>query len=97
MVAEAPCRHRAGQRLTAQDTVVLMEDTYRAFVLDNTPRFKELFAHLLDNGEPLVFHCTAGKDRTGLAAALVLYALDVSESDIWHDYLLTNQLFKPSL
>ena len=84
----------AGQRLTAQDTMVLMEDTYRAFVLDNTPRFKQLFAHLLDNGEPLVFHCTAGKDRTGFAAALILQALGVSRALVMQDYLLSNDYFR---
>jgi protein-tyrosine phosphatase len=41
-----------------------------------------------------VFHCTAGKDRTGFAAALVLSALGVDRATIEHDYLLTNQLYK---
>ena len=53
-----------------------------------------MFEHLLERPDPLLFHCTAGKDRTGLAAALVLFALGVSETDIWQDYLLTNQLYK---
>ena len=43
---------------------------------------------------PLVFHCTAGKDRTGFAAALVLHALGASRNDILDDYLLTNQRLK---
>jgi protein-tyrosine phosphatase len=41
-----------------------------------------------------VFHCTAGKDRTGFAAALLLSALGVDRATIEHDYLLTNQLYK---
>ena len=49
--------------------------------------------HLLDHSTPLVFHCTAGKDRTGFAAALLLGALGVSRDDILHDYLLTNRLY----
>jgi len=84
----------AGCRITAHDTVQLMEQTYRAFVLDNSERFAELFAHLLESDAPLVFHCTAGKDRTGFAAALVLSALGVSRPQIMHDYLLTNDLFR---
>jgi protein-tyrosine phosphatase len=71
-----------------------MQTTYRDFVRVDSRRFAELFENLLAHADPLLFHCTAGKDRTGLAAALVLYALDVSESDIWRDYLLTNQLYK---
>lgn len=40
---------------------------------------------------PAVFHCTAGKDRTGLLAAMILSILDVDEEQIMADYLLTNQ------
>ena len=39
-----------------------------------------------------MFHCTAGKDRTGIAAALVLLALGVSRDVVQADYLLTNEL-----
>jgi len=81
----------AGYQLTASDVVVHMQDTYRGFVRHNTHRFAEFFAHLLASGEPTVFHCTAGKDRTGFAAALVLRALGVSEDDVMRDYLLTNE------
>ncbi len=84
----------AGRALTAQATVDLMEQTYRDFVLDNTPRFAELFGHLLENDTPLVFHCTAGKDRTGFAAALVLSALGVPRTVVVQDYLLTNDYYR---
>ncbi len=40
---------------------------------------------------PLLFHCTAGKDRTGFAAAVVLEALGVPRETIMEDYLLTNR------
>jgi len=50
--------------------------------------------HLLEQPTPQVFHCTAGKDRTGFAAALLLSALGVDRATIEHDYLLTNQLYK---
>ncbi len=86
-------RLELGQPLTAQDTVGLMQETYRAFVSDNSPRFAELFGHLLESDAPLVFHCTAGKDRTGFAAALILQALGVPRQVVMQDYLLTNALF----
>jgi protein-tyrosine phosphatase len=86
----------SGERLTAADTVALMQETYRNFVRSNTPRFAALFEHALAfNEAPLVFHCTAGKDRTGLAAALLLRALDVPQEDVMRDYLITNERFKP--
>lgn len=86
---------RTGHRLTAQDAVGLMQETYRGFVHDNAPRFAELFRLLLDGSNaPLVFHCTAGKDRTGFAAALILLALGVPRGVVMQDYLLTNSLYR---
>ncbi len=83
-----------GQQLSPEGTVSLMQETYRAFVNDNAPRFAGLFAHLLENDAPLVFHCTAGKDRTGFAAALILMALGVSRDVVMQDYLLTNDYYR---
>lgn len=87
---------QSGHELTAADVVEHMKDTYRSFVLHSTHRFAEFFAHLLESNEPTVFHCTAGKDRTGFAAALVLRALDVPQEDVMRDYLLTNERLRPT-
>ncbi len=84
----------AGKVLTPQATMALMEQTYRDFVLHNSPRFAELFGHLLEDDAPLVFHCTAGKDRTGFAAALILSALGVPRAVVMQDYLLTNAFYR---
>ena len=54
--------------------------------------FKELLS--LPEGKSLLFHCTQGKDRTGIAAMLILSALDVSEDTILRDYELTNAFNK---
>jgi protein-tyrosine phosphatase len=86
----------AGAPLTEADVVALMQDTYRGFVRHNTHRFAEFFGHLLESNEPTVFHCTAGKDRTGFAAALVLHALGASDEAVMQDYLLTNERLKPA-
>lgn len=83
-----------GQHITPQDAAQAMQVTYQGFVRQNSSRFAQLFAHLLAHDAPLVFHCTAGKDRTGLAAALILSALGVSQQDILQDYLLTNALYR---
>ena len=84
----------AGEALTAERTAELMCLTYRNFVLHNAPRFAEMFGHLLRSDEPLVFHCTAGKDRTGFAAALILEALGVPRATVMRDYLLTNEFYR---
>ncbi|WP_313075157.1 tyrosine-protein phosphatase [Melaminivora sp.] len=85
---------RSGQPVTASLAEQWMHETYRAFVADNAPQFAALFAHLLEEDTPLVFHCTAGKDRTGFAAALILLALGVPEDVVMQDYLLTNELYR---
>jgi len=55
-------------------------------------RYKPLFAELLqvNTDSAVLFHCTAGKDRTGIAAALILYALNVPEDKIMEDYLASD-------
>jgi len=87
----------AGHEVTADETIAYMQETYRNFVRKSTPRFAEFFGLLLESNEPTVFHCTAGKDRTGFAAALVLHALDVPREEVMRDYLLTNERFKPAV
>ena len=80
----------AGETLTVPVVQALMKDLYHTLVTDQAPRFAELFALLLQDDAPLVLHCTAGKDRTGVAAALILQALGVPRPVVLQDYLLTN-------
>ena len=84
-----------GQQLDEAATVGLMEDLYRAVVRQQSARLAEFFAHVLAAEQPLVFHCTAGKDRTGLAAALLLSALGVQPDLVMQDFMLTNRVFRP--
>lgn len=59
--------------------------------------YRKFFAILLANKDPnraVIFHCTAGKDRTGFGALLVLSALGVPLTTIKRDYLLTNITIK---
>ncbi len=83
-----------GGALTGTAVTGLMVDLYRGLVTDQASRFAELFDHLLQADGPLVLHCTAGKDRTGVAVALILLALGVSREDVMADYLLSNELYK---
>ncbi|GGH52310.1 protein-tyrosine-phosphatase [Comamonas phosphati] len=94
VVQRAQAMLEAGDGLTPGKTEELMHDTYRSFVQVYGPRFAQFFTLLQQGDAPLVFHCTAGKDRTGWAAALLLTALGVDEEQIMQDYLLTNSLFK---
>ena len=80
--------------LSSSDALDIMRESYRGYVKLNTHSFRELFAHLLDDEVPVVIHCTAGKDRTGFACALILHALGVPEKTIAEDYLLTNSYYR---
>src|ERR1700761_4007405 len=80
--------------LSSADALEIMRDSYRGYVRQNTHNFRKLFAHILEDDAPLVIHCTAGKDRTGFACALILHALGVPQDVIAEDYLLTNRFYK---
>lgn len=68
-----------------------MQNAYRAFVTENTAEWAAMFRRIArPENVPTVVHCTAGKDRTGFASALVLSALGVPEHTVFEDYLLTN-------
>ena len=94
VVAALRARLATGAALSSTDALEVMRDSYRNYVRQNTPSFRALFAHLVDDHAPLVIHCTAGKDRTGFACALILHALDVPDDLISEDYLLTNRFYR---
>jgi protein-tyrosine phosphatase len=94
VVAALRARGASGVTLSSADALEVMRDSYRNYVRCNTRSFRTLFAHLLEDCAPLVIHCTAGKDRTGFACALILHALGVPDEIIAEDYLLTNRLYR---
>ena len=60
------------------------------------PRYRELFSLLKDKANtPLIFHCSAGKDRTGVASALILHALGAGEETIMEDYSYSTENLRP--
>ena len=94
VVAALRARLAEGAVLSSADALEVMRDSYRNYVRYNTPSFRALFAHLIEDRAPLVIHCTAGKDRTGFACALILHALGVPDDLIGEDYLLTNRFYR---
>jgi len=94
VVAALRARLAGGAPLASADALDVMRDSYRNYVRYSTPSFRALFAHLLEDRAPLVIHCTAGKDRTGFACALILHALGVPDDLIAEDYLLTNRFYR---
>ncbi len=73
----------------------IMLEGYARVVLDqNAAAFARIFHHLKDeNSLPAIIHCTAGKDRAGMATAILLIALGVPEEIVIQDYSLSNLYF----
>lgn len=80
----------------AQEAVVkVMVEMYRRFVADAATRaaFAAALGLITEHaarGVPVLFHCTAGKDRTGWLAAVLLSALGADRETVFADYLLTH-------
>ena len=69
---------------------------YRTLVTERLPIWRSVFDTVLEtDGAPLLFHCTAGKDRTGFLAASLLKFLDVDDATVFADFELTNVVRKP--
>jgi protein-tyrosine phosphatase len=76
------------------DSIQLYIETYTQYATQFTPDFQQFIHEILEmNGQPVLFHCAAGKDRTGFAAAILMRLLGVPMETIRFDYLLSNQLF----
>jgi len=69
-----------------------MCDLYRKIPSLFQRQYAALFDKLAGGDLPLVFNCSAGKDRTGMAAALLLSSLGVSREQIMADYVLTDSV-----
>ncbi|GID09383.1 tyrosine-protein phosphatase [Actinocatenispora rupis] len=74
-----------------------MTDMYRWFVSDEgaRDRFGALLRRIADaGGTPLLYHCTAGKDRTGWTTAVLLTLLGVDRDTVYEDYLASNPIVR---
>jgi protein-tyrosine phosphatase len=81
---------------TAQAIRAMMIGAYQRLPFEQAPSYKALFATLAGPRQgAVVVNCTAGKDRTGIATALVLTALGVPYETVKQDFLLSNQTIDP--
>tara|TARA_B000000609_G_C24167910_1_gene348206 strand:- start:497 stop:1384 length:888 start_codon:yes stop_codon:yes gene_type:complete len=74
-----------------EDVGAILVETNKEFISDFSGVYKGFIESLIENQEPTLFHCTAGKDRAGFAAALVLLAVGVPEKIVIEDYMKTNK------
>lgn len=90
------------QKMTAVlDADVISDKLYVEFLQGETGKtgFRDFFHVLLKTpeGSAVLWHCTNGKDRTGVAAMLLLGVLNVDEETIMNDFLLTNVFFEKEI
>jgi protein-tyrosine phosphatase len=80
--------------VSPDEMLELLREAYQAYALQSADKYRALFALLAADETPLLFHCSAGKDRTGFGAALLLTALGVGWDEVLADYLATNRLWR---
>lgn len=76
----------------AQGAEALMLDFYAELPRTMSHAFADIILQIADGAAPCVIHCSAGKDRTGMAAALLLGALGVPRDLILDDYAMTDRI-----
>ncbi|MBV6878657.1 tyrosine-protein phosphatase [Epilithonimonas ginsengisoli] len=67
---------------------------YTDYVSENPQVIKTIITEILDSDQPILYHCTAGKDRTGMITALILKILKFDNDVIFEEYLVSNDLRK---
>jgi protein-tyrosine phosphatase len=75
--------------------LALMAEFYGAMPRTMTHVFGSVIRSLANGATPCIIHCSAGKDRTGVACALILTALGVPRDTVIQDYVLTQSLRRP--
>lgn len=81
-------------KVKSSDADQRMLDFYKNYVTENPEIIKKIIHEILDSETPVLYHCTAGKDRTGIITALILTILKFDRATIENDYLLSNNYRK---
>jgi protein-tyrosine phosphatase len=82
----------ADSQTTAEQAAASMIRFYRRLPAALSAPIREIFKVIANANTPLLIHCSAGKDRTGVVAAVLLEALGVPRPLILRDYGLTDKL-----
>ncbi len=89
-------RELADPALDGVKARAMMQRTYADLPFRFAGQYRRMFAELAAGHAPLAVNCSAGKDRTGVAAALLLTVLGVPRATVMQDYLLSNRYFDPA-
>ncbi|MCL1927763.1 MAG: tyrosine-protein phosphatase [Treponema sp.] len=81
---------------SAEKAEAEMMKLYSLLPVEAIPRYRVLFSLLADSASlPIIFYCSAGKDRTGMASALILHALGADRETIMEDYFYSKENLRP--
>ena len=86
-------------RRSADDEIVeAIDSVYKEMVDLMVQPIGEMIRIILGNGNcPVLIHCRAGKDRTGFAAAVIQWAMDVDHETVMREYLKSNEFMSPKI
>ncbi|GLU51337.1 tyrosine-protein phosphatase [Dyadobacter frigoris] len=83
--------------ISEEKSIELTLELYKGCVSENLPTVRNLLQQILTSDEPVLYHCSAGKDRTGMTTALILSILKVDRQTILDEYLLSNYYRKDKI
>lgn len=72
------------------DTEEILIRNNEIYVTQYTPTFAQAFDMILNQEQPMLYHCSAGKDRTGFMSAMLLLTLGVPRETVMRDYMASN-------
>jgi protein-tyrosine phosphatase len=81
---------RAGN-MTVEEGKATFEQFYIRMVFDSASKFGTVLRAIETSDRPSMFHCTGGRDRTGITAALLLHILGVPKETIVNDFVLSTR------
>lgn len=81
-------------KVNGKDAERRMLDFYKEYVTENPEMIRKIITEILESDQPVLYHCTAGKDRTGIITAVILTILKFDKETIYNDYLLSNNYRK---
>ncbi|WP_221793152.1 tyrosine-protein phosphatase [Oceanobacter mangrovi] len=81
--------------ITRESAIAMMAGFYPQMAQQQKATYQAMFDLMVRHDETILYHCSAGKDRTGVASMLILTALGVPEDTIMNDYLASNRYLDP--
>lgn len=94
---EASVQNILGNDPTPEKLRARMINSYGDFAFAASDQYAAVFQQVKNESLPLLYHCSAGKDRTGVFSALLLLTLGVPEKTVLEDYALTNKYLLENL